>query len=75
MVDVMSKVSSELHYVHLTKIRDPFNELCEDIGLQIHESILEQLGWDENTILYCSVRMGTNGNVLVVERAKDIDID
>lgn len=75
MVNVMSKVSSEIHYVHLTKIRDPFNELCEDIGLEIHESILEQLGWDEDTLLYCSVRMGTNGNVLVIERAKELDFD
>lgn len=75
MVNVMSKVSSEIHYVHLTKIRDPFNELCEDIGLEIHESILEQLGWDENTLLHCSVRMGTNGNVLVIERAKELDFN
>ena len=68
MVDVMSKVASESFYVHLTKIRDPFNELCEDVGIEIHENILQELGWDEQTLLSCSIRMGTNGNVLLIER-------
>ena len=60
MVDVMSKVASESFYVHLTKIRDPFNELCEDVGIEIHENILRELGWDENTVLSCTVRIGNN---------------
>jgi len=64
----MSKVASEAYYVQLTKIRDPFNELCEDVGIEIHENILQELGWDEHTLLSCSIRMGTNGNVLLIER-------
>lgn len=70
----METLSPEVHYVHLTKIRDPFDELCEDLSVEIHENILAKLGWDEDTLLNCYVRMGTNGNVLVIERAKEIDI-
>ena len=65
----MEKVASEARWVQLTKIRDPFNDLCEDVGIEIHENILRELGWDENTLLYCTVRMGTHGNVLVIERS------
>jgi len=64
----MGKVASESYYVQLTKIRDPFNELCDDVGIEIHENILQELGWDEQTLLSCSIRMGTNGNVLLIER-------
>ena len=65
----MGKVASEAYWVQLTKIRDPFNELCEDVGIEIHENILRELGWDENTILSCTVRMGEKGNILVIERS------
>lgn len=71
----MGTLSSETHFVHLTKIRDPFNELCGDVAVEIHESILKELGWDEETLLYSHVRMGNNGNVLVIERIKELDND
>lgn len=71
----MATLSSEAHFVHLTKIRDPFNELCEDLSVEIHENILEELGWDEHTLLNCYVRMSERGNVLVIERAKELDND
>ena len=64
----MSTLASEAYYVQLSKIRDPFNELCEDVGIEIHENILRELGWDEGTALFCTIRMGTNGNVLLIER-------
>ena len=76
MVDVMGKLSPEAYYVQLTKIRDPFNELCEDVGIEIHENILRELGWDEGTALFCSIRMGERGNILVIERSPlDIDME
>ena len=65
MVNVMGKIASEAYWVQLTKIRDPFNDLCEDVGIEIHENILRELGWDENTLLFCTVRMGS----LVIERS------
>ena len=65
----MSTLASEAYYVQLSKIRDPFNDLCEDVGIEIHENILRELGWDENTILSCTVRMGEKGNILVIERS------
>jgi hypothetical protein len=70
VVDVMSTLSSESHLVHVSKIRDPFNELCEDLAIEIHENILEELGWDEGTLLNAYVKLGTIGNVLVIERAE-----
>lgn len=69
----METLSTESHWVYLTKIRDPFNELCEDVGIEIHENILRELGWDEETLLCSYVRMGQDGNVLVIERAKELD--
>lgn len=75
MVDVMVTLSSESHYVHLSKIRDSFGELCEDVVIEVHENILEELGWNEETLLHSYVRMGQNGNVLVIERTKSLDND
>ena len=72
----MSTLASEAYYVQLSKIRDPFNELCEDVGIEIHENILRELGWDEGTALFCSIRMGERGNILVIERSPlDIDME
>ena len=72
----MGKLSPEAYYVQLSKIRDPFNELCEDVGVEIHENILRELGWDEGTALFCSIRMGERGNILVIERSPlDIDME
>lgn len=71
----MGKLSPEAYYVQLTKIRDPFNELCEDVGIEIHENILRELGWDEGTNLFCTIRMGERGNILVIERSPLDNLD
>lgn len=69
----MEREPTERYFVHLTKVRDPFNELCEDLAIELHENILEKLGWDENTIVECSIKLGHAGNVLVIERYKELD--
>ena len=69
----MEKAPVNIHLVHLKKVRDPFNELCEDLMIELHENILKELGWDEDTYVVCSVKLGKDGNVLVIERYKELD--
>lgn len=64
----------ELYETTLHVKRDPFNDLYECAELILHENIARELGWIAGDELYCSVRMGERGNVLVIERAKELDI-
>lgn len=68
VVDVMEKSEPKSYYTFTEVVKDPFNELTDDLYITIHEDVLKELGWDENTLLKSTVKLGTNGNVLVVER-------
>ena len=54
-------------YEAVVKVKkDPFNELWDYAYIELHEDIVAELGWDENTLLKSTVKMGKYGNVLVV---------
>lgn len=67
-------MSTEYYEAMVHVKRDPFNDLYECAELILHENIARELGWIAGDELYCSVRMGERGNVLVIERAKELDI-
>jgi hypothetical protein len=41
--------------------------------LTLPEELLEEMGWDESTILSTTVKMGKTGNVLVIRRCDRVD--
>lgn len=66
----MGKSSPKTYYATVRQVRDPFNEFIEFAEIDIHEDILKELGWNENTDISCTVKLGPNGNVLVLERVE-----
>jgi hypothetical protein len=73
MVDVMQKSEPKEYYTFTEVVKDPFNELSDDLWITIHEDVIEELGWDDKTLLKSTVKLGNRGNVLVIERIDDLD--
>lgn len=52
-------------------------EFCDDGSgdgfILLPEELIEELGWDESTILSTTVRLGEKGNVLVIKQRDRVD--
>lgn len=55
------KISNSSYLVHVNKIED-------DYFIEIPEIMLQELGWEEGTDLTVELKLGTNGNVLLISR-------
>lgn len=64
------KISPKKYYCWIEPIKDPFNELTDDCYLTFPEELLEEMGWKEGDNVNLEVKMGTNGNVLVITKEK-----
>jgi len=47
------------------------NELDPSYFITIPDELIEELGWDEETVLVTEMKMGVKGNVIVVSRKND----